>query len=69
MASCPIVQDFIVFMNTTVGGFSVTNLESCVRSHFSAYNQRLLCAEAAAQPVTGEGGQVSSFIRVSNLGF
>lgn len=69
MASCPIVQDFIVFMNTTVGGFSVTNLESCVRSHFSAYNQRLLCAEAAAQPATGEGGQVSSFIRVSNLGF
>ena len=30
MASCPIVRTFIVFMNTTVGGFSVTNLESCV---------------------------------------
>lgn len=35
----------------------------------SANNEHLLCAEVAAQPITGERGQEYHFTRVSDLGF
>lgn len=46
---CSRLQCFLGIL--TVCGFLVTKLESCIRSHDSANNEYLLCAEAAGQPV------------------
>lgn len=68
VTSCLIVQDFIVSQEYRMWVFN-NQFGKLYLSHHLANNEHLLCAEAAAQPITGGRVQENYLSRISRWSY